>query len=687
MSDGPRTRETPVSRPATPEDHRLSAAVFGASGALVVGLDASGRITAFNPACETLTGRSCDDVRGSHFTTLLDPKEADAFPPVLESVLEQKRPAAFESHLVTTRGDRPLIAWSFAALADEDGDAGTVVGTGIEITEHSRTERRMRTALRDADRDAREMSAMVEAAQAVLRFHEFTPAARAIFDAARRMTGAAAGYVALLSSDGTENDVLFLESGGVTCTVDPSLAMPIRGLRAEAYRSNEPVIDNDFASSEWTQYLPDGHAPLENVLFAPLVVEGESAGLIGLANKPGGFAEDDVRLVSSLGELAAISLLNSRMFELLADSRERFRAVSETASDAIVCADSAGVITYWNPAAEAIFGHSADDAVGEHLTCLMPERYREGHLAGLHRVVTTGETRLIGSTHEIEGLRADGTEFPLELSLAQWNARDGVYFTAIIRDITERREQQAALAKAYENERRIAETLQEGLLPTLPEIPGLEIGALYQPAYDAELIGGDFYDAFELGGPLIALVVGDVAGKGVEAAGLTQTIRSATHALTSADSSPSDVLTRLNSILLERLPPGEFATMVLILIDTSTGEVRFGSAGHMPPIVCGDTNRVLEQPGGLPLGVQETTYEEGAFRLSPGERLVLYTDGLTEARRASGVLGEEGLFSLLSLQEATSPQGLAEGLLRSAQSFAENRLPDDVAILVARLSG
>jgi len=129
-----------------------------------------------------------------------------------------------------------------------------------------------------------------------------------------------------------------------------------------------------------------------------------------------------------------------RAEQALRASEERFRILAVTANDAILSADRHGHITYFNPGAERIFGLRSDEVIGQPLTVLMPERFREAHRAGLARYVATGEARVIGKTVELAGRRNDGTEFPLELSLAAWKHGSEVAFTAIIRDITARKE-------------------------------------------------------------------------------------------------------------------------------------------------------------------------------------------------------------------------------------------------------
>ena len=133
--------------------------------------------------------------------------------------------------------------------------------------------------------------------------------------------------------------------------------------------------------------------------------------------------------------------------QALRASEERFRILAVTANDAILSADRHGNITYFNPGAERIFGFASNEVIGRPLTALMPERFREAHRTGLARYVATGEARVIGKTVELAGRRKDGTEFPLELSLATWKHGAEVAFTAIIRDIAARKEAEDTLRR------------------------------------------------------------------------------------------------------------------------------------------------------------------------------------------------------------------------------------------------
>lgn len=154
------------------------------------------------------------------------------------------------------------------------------------------------------------IESFIDASDAALAVDNFNDAARILHGYAKNTIGAKSGYIALLSPDGAENEVVFLDAGGLPCTVNPELPMPIRGLRAEAYKNQKPAYCNNFEESEWKQFIPKGHAKLENVLFAPINSNNTTVGLLGLANKPGGFNDYDAKLAQYFANLAASVLIN-----------------------------------------------------------------------------------------------------------------------------------------------------------------------------------------------------------------------------------------------------------------------------------------------------------------------------------------------------------------------------------------
>ncbi|MFH0896719.1 MAG: GAF domain-containing protein [Candidatus Bathyarchaeota archaeon] len=223
-----------------------------------------------------------------------------------------------------THGDK-TFSYTFEPIVD----SGYVNIYGIDTTERNRLEQDLRETLQESRQHEAEISALLKASAGILQNRDFQFSARAIFDACKNLLGASAGYVALLRKDRKENEVLFLDSGGLPCSADPSLPMPIRGLRAETYALGKVVVENNFPQSQWLKLMPQGHVLLNNVLFTPLIVNQKTVGVIGLANKPGGFNERDAQMALAFGEIASISLTNSQNLQKLEENDMLLKVHSE----------------------------------------------------------------------------------------------------------------------------------------------------------------------------------------------------------------------------------------------------------------------------------------------------------------------------------------------------------------------
>jgi GAF domain-containing protein len=185
-----------------------------------------------------------------------------------------------------------------------------------EAKKNSQIEVGLREVLEQSrHKSSKEISALLENYRAMLTHKRFIDVARTLYDICGTLIGSTAGYVALLDETCTENEILFLDSGGLPCTVDPNLPMPIRGLRAEAYSDAETVYHNNYADSKWIDLMPEGHVMLSNILFAPLVLKGRAVGVMGFANKPENFSENDAQLATLFAELAAAVLNTSKAKE------------------------------------------------------------------------------------------------------------------------------------------------------------------------------------------------------------------------------------------------------------------------------------------------------------------------------------------------------------------------------------
>ena len=147
----------------------------------------------------------------------------------------------------------------------------------------------------------------------------------------------------------------------------------------------------------------------------------------------------------------------------------RFRAVAQSSNDAIIIGDQVGNILFWNSGAQTIFGYQSEEVVGKSLTMLMPERHRTPHQQGMSRFSQTGETRILGKTVELHGMRKTGEEFPLELTLSSWKENKQLFFSGIIRDISQRKAVEDALRESEEKYRAIFNQAVEGIYQTTPQ--------------------------------------------------------------------------------------------------------------------------------------------------------------------------------------------------------------------------
>jgi sigma-B regulation protein RsbU (phosphoserine phosphatase) len=243
-------------------------------------------------------------------------------------------------------------------------------------------------------------------------------------------------------------------------------------------------------------------------------------------------------------------------------------------------------------------------------------------------------------------------------------------------------------AGLYQTQRGISEALQESLVAAPRRIEGVEFGYMYRSATQAAKVGGDLYDIFELEGGKVCGLVGDVSGKGVQAATLASLIRTTIKAYAYQDASPASTMARTNEALIKVAPGPVFATVFLCVIDVRTGQIAYCSAGHPPALLRHADGRCefLEFQSPVIGAFSEKTYREGTGMLDPGDILLLYSDGVTEARRNGEMFREERLARLVSGSTVRSARRLPGVVFDSLVRFTGGTLLDDVALLAIALT-
>jgi serine phosphatase RsbU (regulator of sigma subunit) len=239
------------------------------------------------------------------------------------------------------------------------------------------------------------------------------------------------------------------------------------------------------------------------------------------------------------------------------------------------------------------------------------------------------------------------------------------------------------LEREYARQALVAETLQRGLLPEIPDLPGFEIGANYLPSGPAGRVGGDWYDVISVPDGRVAVAVGDVAGHGLHAASLMGQLATALRAYALHDPAPEAVLASLNRLICH-FARDEIATLVYALLEPAGGTLTISSAGHPPALLVradGETE-LVEGGRGTLLGLLPGIVDSTTLPWSPGDSLVLYTDGLVERRRESMTNGLGRLVVAAAGMAGAAPAALAEQLV--ADLSPSDSREDDVAVLAVR---
>jgi serine phosphatase RsbU (regulator of sigma subunit)/anti-sigma regulatory factor (Ser/Thr protein kinase) len=464
-----------------------------------------------------------------------------------------------------------------------------------------------------------------------------------------------------------------------------------------------------------------GAIAFRSLVAVPLLVRGDIFGvLVFLDGRPRAFDQPAVDFADKLGASVSLALENARLYDDLAE-RERLGAALNDISAGIVSSfDSREILdTVVARAAAAMEADSAsicdlDDSMWVPTTAW-------GMPAGLtgsafpREVVPFAEvavqTRRAVAVDDCDSdarvdpevQRAWGVRAVVVAPLVVRGAvvaglfldyhHDAHHFSGAETAFVDQAAAAAAIsgalerARLYEREHGIATTLQDALLALPERISGLRFAYRYHSAAEAALVGGDFYDVFELDFGLLGVTVGDMSGKGLDAAVMTSLVKHTVRAhAVEKGKTPADIVRMASRVLHMQSHLEHFATVFFAILDRRDGRLVYCNAGHPAPAILRGERQITELPPNSPLNgaFPDMPFADSETYLETEDVLLLYTDGLVEARRGQTLFGESRLTALLQRCYGLEPEQLVESVAGAVDEFAGGRLNDDLALLALR---
>ena len=399
-------------------------------------LSPDGRFSSLNPAFELYTGWSCSEWIGQPFVPLVHPEDLPLAGELFRRVMAGESPPLFKLRIRERSGNYRVGEFAQTPKL-RDGRVVGILGVGRDVTERIKAEEALQKAHDELELRVQERTIALSEANEELR---------------ARTKALEASDEALCETNETLR-ALFHASPLAIIAMDPDGIVDMWNRSAErifGWSEQEVLGQPNPVVPEAKQ--DEFHALRERVLH------GESVTLVEAQRqkKDGSVIEVSIAAAPVYGvheKIRGIMLVcdditeRKQAEEALREREERFRSVTQSTHDAIIVADEQGHIQSWNRGAHTMFGYTETEVLNQPLTLLMPTHHHEPHSRAMARVTQTGESRLAGQTIELTGLRKDGTEFPLELSLAMWKAKTGTFFSGIIRDLTERKREEQTRAR------------------------------------------------------------------------------------------------------------------------------------------------------------------------------------------------------------------------------------------------
>jgi GAF domain-containing protein/anti-sigma regulatory factor (Ser/Thr protein kinase) len=604
--------------------------------------------------------------------------------------------------------------------------------TEAELARLLQAERDARAA---AEQSARRLADLQAVTAGLSQARTPDQVARVIVERACDGSGAVSGALCLLSDDGSTMAVV-RSIGYDPAAIERFRTFPLESdlPASDAIRTGRIVLMGSIAERD-ELYPGLKGVPAKNQAFAvvPVAAGGDPIGALALGwAAPRTFTDDDVRFLDAIGQQAGQALDRARYYAAEHASAVRQGFLAEASQVLSSSLDYQETLTRVARLAVpriadtcAVFLVDEGDvrlAVTAHpdaeLDALLRERAARGRPTTnplIIGIIDSGQPvvladlddqtwdRLAQNPDELAVLRRLGIRSAVLVPLSAPDRRIGVLVLGV--STSERRYRDADLpfmedlagraavaienARAQEARAEVVRTLQRSLLPhSLPLLPGLEVGARYHPVGGRSEVGGDFYDVFPLGQGRWGAAIGDVCGKGVMAAQLTALARYTVRTAARSEARPSGVLEVLNRSLLDHETGDRFCTIAQAFIDTAEEPVRvtLSCAGHPLPLLVDAAGgvRPLGRPGtAVGLFVAPLVFDD-THRLLPGETLVLFTDGVVEARARDGSFADGLLESILHDTHGLPADAVAAAVEAAMLDFQGGNPRDDMAVLVVR---
>jgi PAS domain S-box-containing protein len=693
---------------------------------------------------QRLYGLDSDPTGGSfdQWITLVHPDDRARLLEEVDRALAEGGTYELEHRVIRPDGEVRWLERRGEAYVDEAGEVVGTRGLVVDITERKRAEEE-RDRLLAAEQSARRAAEL--AAGRLARLQAVTSGladARTSSEVADVIVvhsagglGAASGAVCLVAPDGERLEVVRhvgYEPSAIERYQTFSLDAPLPA--SEALRTREMILLGSL-EERYERFPALRSMTSHNASFAavPLFVQGRPAGVITLGwPEPRHFDDDDRAFLTALGQQAAQALDRAAFHEaeqqragrqgflaeasrLLGSTLVYTDALAQVARLAVpTVADACSIHVLEDgelrPVAMELAGPGAEDVVrrlGPHSWCL--------GRAQLLQVATGDEPVLVSAVEDAHrrawaedaahlallgevGARSamavpmratDGALGVVVLAMNGSGRRYGPEDVGFVQDLADRAAAAVVNGRLHEARTTIALTLQHSLLPpVVPVLPGLEVAARYRPVGTDTEVGGDFFDVFAAGGGRWGVVIGDVSGKGIPAASLTALARYTVKTAARWETSPSGVLEVLNKSILDDGPGERFCTVAMGLLRHGTDGVRvsLSCAGQPLPLLLDDSGalRTVGEPGTAVGLIGNPRLVDVTFTLEPGQTLVLFTDGVVEARSPEGRFADGLLEAALAGCAGRSAEVVADTIERSLFEFVGGRPRDDTAVLVLR---